>query len=127
MRIGQRNPPASVSSSLVSSREARAQPIAIAATSGRVLSKVAMAPAKPCFGSTSGSPSRFSLGHPAVLEAERRGVRGADAELVLEPLQSSCPGVPLRHHERLDRRASQLLVQGRPDDDVCRLRSPAVT
>ena len=34
----------------------------MAATSGRVLSKVAMAPAKPCLGSTSGEPRRFSFG-----------------------------------------------------------------
>ncbi len=54
--------PASSRISRVRSSEARAQPTAIAATSGRVLSKVAIAPAKPCFGSTSGSPSRSSAG-----------------------------------------------------------------
>ena len=44
------------------SSAARAQPTAIAATSGRVLSKVAIAPAKPDFTSISGEPRRSSAG-----------------------------------------------------------------
>ena len=39
-----------------------AQPTAIAATSGRVLSNVAIAPAKPWLVSMSGEPRRFSAG-----------------------------------------------------------------
>ena len=46
----------------MSSRQARATPTAIPATSGRVLSKVCMTPEKPPLGAISGSPSRFSLG-----------------------------------------------------------------
>ena len=46
----------------MSSSAARASPTAIPATRGRVLSKVAIAPAKPSLTSTSGLPSRFSAG-----------------------------------------------------------------
>ena len=48
----------------VSSSEARATPTAIAATSGRVLSNVCIAPPKPCFSlsSTSELPSSASFG-----------------------------------------------------------------
>ena len=71
-----------------------AQPTAIAATSGRVLSKVAIAPAKPWLVSISGEPRRFSAGHPAVLEPDRGGVGGPDPELVLEPLRRSSRACP---------------------------------
>ena len=37
---------------------------------------------------------------------------------MLEPLDPSCPGVPFSHDERLDRRAAQALVEGRPHHDA---------
>ena len=98
------------------SRHARATPIAIPATIGRVLSNVCIAPAKPLRVSISGLPSRFSLGHAAVLEHEVGGVRGADPELVLEPLELET-GVGALDHERLDRRPPLGPVERRPDDD----------
>jgi hypothetical protein len=58
------------------------------------LSKVCIAPAKPFSVSISGLPSRFSFGHAAVLEDELGGVRGADAELVLDADEGQA-GVPL--------------------------------
>ena len=55
--------------------------------------------------------------HSAVLEHQGRGVRRADAELVLGADQGHA-GCSRRHHEGLDRRTAGALVQGRPDDDM---------
>ena len=54
--------PASVRILRSSSSAARATPTAIAATIGRVLSKVSMTPAKPFSTLMSGLPSRLSFG-----------------------------------------------------------------
>ncbi|SSQ42979.1 Uncharacterised protein [Acinetobacter baumannii] len=80
--------------SLIRSKEALAQPIAIAATNGRVLSKVSITPAKPFATSISGLPSKFSAG-------TRQSVKliTAVSEALIPNLCSSrstfIPGVPL--------------------------------
>ena len=75
------------------SREAWAQPTAIAATRGRVLSNVAIAPAKPWLVSISGEPRRFSAG---TRQSSNRIV--AVSEALIPSLCSSrstvIPGVP---------------------------------
>ena len=48
--------------SLIRSKDALAQPTAMAATSGRVLSKVSITPAKPLATSISALPSKFAPG-----------------------------------------------------------------
>ena len=105
--------------SRVRSSDARAHPTAIAATSGRVLSKVAIAPAKPCLMSISGEPSRSSAGTrqsvkviTAVSEARMPSLCSSRSTLM--------PGVVLADHERLDRRAAERLVERRPDHDRVR-------
>ena len=60
-----------------------------------------------------GAAEQGLLGHAAVLEPERGGVRGADAQLVLQALEHQ-PGVGALDHERLDRRAALARVQRRP-------------
>ena len=111
--------PACSSSSRVRSSAARAQPTAIAATSGRVLSKVAIAPAKPCLTSTSGEPRRFSAG---TRQSSNRIVAVSEARMpsLCSSRSTFMPGVPFGHHERLDRGAAELLVERRPDHDARR-------
>ena len=98
------------------SSEARAQPTAIAATSGRVLSKVAIAPAKPCFASTSGEPSRLAAG---TRQSSKRMVAVSEARMpsLCSSRSTRHAGRALRHDERLDRGAAQRLVERRPHHD----------
>ncbi len=99
------------------SSAARAQPTAIAATSGRVLSKVAMAPAKPCLTSTSGEPRRFSFG---TRQFSKMIVAVSEARMpsLCSSRSTRMPGRALGDDERLDRGAAELAVERRPDDDV---------
>ncbi len=77
------------------SSEARAQPTAMPATSGRVLSKVAIAPAKPDLSSISGEPRRSSAGTRQSVK-----VMAAVSEARMPSLCSSrstfIPGLSLR-------------------------------
>src|SRR4051794_15514475 len=111
--------------SRVRSREARAHPTAIAATSGRVLSKVAIAPAKPCLVSISGEPRRFSAGTRQSVK-----VMTAVSEARIPSLCSSrstfMPGVPFW--------TTNDLIAARPSDlssvaqtTTLSARSPEVT
>ncbi len=63
-----------------------------------------------------GAAEHVLLGHAAVLEAKRGGVRGADAELVLEAVELQA-GVGAFDDERLDRGAALGAVERGPDDD----------
>ncbi len=63
------------------------------ATSGRVLSKVCMTPAKPCSNSMSGAPSRFSFG---TRQSVNRIVAVSDARIpsLCSSRSTAIPGVP---------------------------------
>ena len=97
----------------------------MAATNGRVLSKVAIAPAKPCLVSTSGDPRRFEAG---TRQSSKRMVAVSDA--LMPSLCSSrstvIPGVPLG--------TTNDLIAARPSDlssvaqtTIASARSPEVT
>ena len=102
---------------------ARPTPTAMAATIGRLASKVAIAPLKPLSPVWLGSALLHLLAaeqvvarDAAVLEAERRRVGGADAELLLEADERHARRAR-RHDERLDAAAAGALVDGGPHHD----------
>src|SRR5512139_635595 len=117
--------PALSSSSLVSSRDARAQPTAIAATSGRVLSKVAIAPANPCLTSISGLPSRFSFG---TRQSSKRIVAVSEERMpsLCSRRSTFIPGVPLGTTKDLIAARPRLLSRVAHTTTASH-RSPAVT
>ena len=88
----------------------------MAATSGRVLSNVCIAPREPALRVDRRGAQEVLLGHPAVDEPERRGIGGADPELLVEALEDQ-PRVVALDDERLDRRAAPGAVERRPHDD----------
>ncbi len=98
---------------MANSNAARAMPTAMAATPGRVRSRVIIASLKPRFS----SPIRFSAGHLDVVERDRRGVGGALPELVL--LLVDRDAVPLAlDDERADALVARVLVGLRVDGVV---------
>ena len=108
-----------------SSRAARATPTAIAATIGRVLSKVSITPAKPFSTSISGLPSRFSLGMRA-LSKRIAAVSEALMPSLCSRRSTVTPG--------WSRGTMKLLIAARPlllsrvaHTTMCVARDPAVT
>ena len=108
--------PASASSSRVRSRHARATPIAIPATSGRVLSKVCMTPAKPRLVSISGLPSRFSLG-TRQSSSTKAAVSEARIPSLCSRRSSFRPGLSRSTTNDLIAPAAGAAVERGPDDD----------
>ena len=113
---GSTSTPASASSSVVRSRQARveadghrgderARVVERPHRAGEALLRVDL-----------GAAEEVLLRDPAVVEDEGGGVGGADAELVLEPIELQAR-VRALDDERLDRRAALLGVEARPDDD----------
>src|SRR5690349_9993498 len=89
-------------------------PSAPAATAGRVASKVFIAPLKP-LPPTAGAAENIVVGDTAVLEHQRRGIRGTDAMLMLELGDSHTRRAGF-DHERLHRGAAGVWVDRGPHD-----------
>ena len=104
------------SSSRVRSRQARATPTAIPGHQRAGVVERLHDAGEAALGFDLRAPEQVLARDAAVVEDEVGGVGGADAELVLEPVELQ-PGVVALDHERLDRGAALAAVERGPHHD----------